>query len=188
MNTEEETGYGLMAEARLIGGSCWLERSIFEMFGRWATTEEDPSIVVMFDDHAHRHAWHAEVLMDRMPELTQIRPQDLVTAPGEGVARAVEHAGTLHGTLPRLVAGYRVMCELLVVRHRELLDLVGTVGSPSTRRWVQRVIDDLVEEWAEGSERIRGLLRTTDDVESATAHQSRLELLLVDPRGSIPGP
>lgn len=177
--TTSVAGPDLLGEAAEIGHLAWIERSLFEVFGRWSMTETEPSVVVMFDDHSQRHAWHAEVLFDRLPELADVDREGLVVAASPGVTAAIERLADTTDILRRFVAAYRVMCPFLIVGHRRLLGLVDAVSSPSTHRWIGRIIDDLVDEWMWGEDTIRGSIDSTDQVAAAAAHQTYLESLLL---------
>lgn len=179
LTTEPDLPTDLFDQARTIGGSCWLERSMFEMLGHWSTTETEPRVVMMLDDHSHRHAWHADVLLDRLPQLADVDPLALVVPSTSSVSATLDHAAEPVDTLSRLVGAYRVVCAHLIVEQRRLLEKVELVSSPSTHRWVLRIVDDLLDEWMSAEDVIRGLILCEEDVESASAHQQHLERLLL---------
>lgn len=178
LTSEQEPTHDLFSQARTIGSTCWLERSMFEMLGRWSTTESEPRLVIALDDHSRRHAWHADVLVARLPELAGIDPEGFVEPGDSGTALAVDEASATEGTLLRLVGAYRVLCPRLVIDHGRLLERVDVVASPSTHRWVARIVDDLVDEWRWGIDAVDRLVRSAEDLEAAIGHQRRLEALL----------
>lgn len=179
MTIERDPAHDLFAQARTIGESCWLERAMFTMLGRWSTTESEAAIIVVLADHSRRHAWHSEVLFERLPELADVDPNDFITPSTSAEAGVVDAAQEATDTLRRLVGGYRVIGSHLIVRQRRLLDQVDNISSPSTHRWVQRILDDLLDEWVWGEETIRELIRSDDDLVAASAHQQHLERLLL---------
>ena len=182
MTVEQDQPSGILGEAQVMGGLCWIERSMFETLGNWSTSESDPVTVLAMDDHAHRHAWHADVLFDRLPELSVVEPRALVVAPDTGVSTAIDTVRGASSTLLRLVGGYRVMGPYLIFCHRTLLDLVDSVSSPSTHRWIRRILDDLVDEWMWGEGRIRQSIHSAEDLTAAMSHQAAIEALLIESR------
>ncbi len=57
----------------------------------------------------------------------------------------------------------------------------------STIRSLQFILQDEFDDWCDGEMLIQSLIETPDEVDRATAHQARLEKLMVE-AGGIAGP
>lgn len=177
---EERVGIplDLMATARLIGESAWIEHRLFEVLGRWSLDGADPALVVALADHARRHAWHTEVLLARLPELVNV-DKDLLFATTPNLESFFDEVENSNSSIERCVAAYRVMCPHLLVRYKNLIARIGPASAPSLRRWLTFLVSDLTEEWLDGETQCRRLLVSVEAIESATARQGALELMLL---------
>lgn len=170
---------GILESAELIGGFAWTEQALFEVIGGWSVDETDPVTAIVFADHARRHSWHSELLLERLPELANVDVEALVRPPSghhHQIMDVLRHSG---GTLDRLVGGYRVMCARLLTDYDTLVADLDLVSAPSVHRWLGFIRADLVEQWRWGEGRIREMIRTVANLDSALAGQLELERLLL---------
>ncbi len=195
---EEEPGSGfvdLSTRAHRVGQWVWLERTYFELLGRWAGTAHGAPSIVFLGEMSRRHGWHAGVFFERLPELATMPAEDLVTAPGPAtlsLLSAIDPAGHEAAsaadagpevTVRRMVAAHRVLLPLLLAGYRDAMDSVSDVAEPSLRRWLDIVVRDDLDEWLRGEQLLRSLLVDSDVVEVAARHQLELELLVVPTAG-----
>ena len=171
----------LHTRARRVGQWAWLEQRVFELFGAWAGSTEEPDAAVLLGEMSRRHGWHAELFFDRLPELASVDAAALVAAPGPatealfvGLAAPGEPA-----TLCRLVGAYRVVLPMLVAEYRAASESLSPVAEPSLRRWLEIVLRDDLEEWSRGQELLLAMLVDDDTVRAAGERQLELELLAV---------
>lgn len=171
----------LHARARTIGQWAWTERRVFECFGAWAGTTPDPAAAVCFGEMSRRHGWHAELWVDRLPELASVDAESLVMPPGADTAvlfDAVADDGAGEpSAVRRLSAAYRVLLPLLVTQYRAALATVSAVAEPSLGRWLDLVLRDDLEEWSRGQALLASVLVDETAVHAAAARQLELELL-----------
>ena len=157
----------------------WVERKVFEVFGRWAGTCGDDALDSMFAEMSRRHGWHAEVLMDRLPELAVVRVEGLVAPGGPATERwfdLLEGDPTTTGALARAVGAYRVLLPMLITSYRCASRSMSVVAEPSLIRWTGIILADDTGEWAAGEEIVRSLLIDPGAVDEATQCQLALEV------------
>jgi hypothetical protein len=191
---EQETPVGvapcaltLVESARLIGGYRWVELRLFEILGSWVITETEPEARLLFDIQSGHHAWHAQLWGERLPEVEGVVEPDLVTvAPDEGTEELLATLGGVEGgagTLVRLVALARVVLPRVVCGYGYLERAVAVSDAPVVRALRLAMRDD-IEDWQAVELIVQSLIRRPNDVAVVTAHQQRLEALVV---GSGPG-
>ena len=64
-------GYPAMPLARtaeLVGEYRWIEAALFRLLGSWVADMPVAAVQVHLDAQSMRHAWHAELFADRLPE------------------------------------------------------------------------------------------------------------------------
>ena len=170
---------GLLERAEQVGRWVWVERRVFEVFGRWAGSCGDDVLDSFFADMSRRHGWHAEVLADRLPELTVVRIHDLV-APGSPETEEwfdlFEGDAETSGAIERAVSAYRVLLPMLVESYRDASGSMSPVAEPSLIRWTGIILADDIEEWEAGEEVVRSLLVDAGAVDEAKQCQQALEL------------
>lgn len=188
MATAEETPAApgawvpLVERGRWLGHQAWLEARVFEVLGRWVQDVPEPEVKLSLAAHSRHHAWHAELLQGHLPAVADIEPAALVVPPNDGLVSALDAVAKParpDATVDKLAGFYRVLLPYLVTSYRRALDAASVVADASLARSLRFVVADDVAEWQEGEALLRGLLRTTDDVDAATAHQARVERLIV---------
>jgi hypothetical protein len=181
-------GADLISMARRIGQHVWLERTLFGWLGEWSRVGAAPQVAVFFGEQATRHGWHAEVLFDRLPELSELDPESVVAPAGR---EAVDFVRCLceppaPARLPEALAGHcRVLLPSLIGSYRRLAAESSPAGDGSLRRWTGFVIADDLDEWCRGEALLRSLVTDTGGVERTTARQRELELLLLGCNGFL---
>jgi hypothetical protein len=74
MAVAEPAAFGLFEGAALLGTYSWVERRLFELTGAWAAQAELPAVRLFLDRSSLEHAWHAELLAQRLPVLRGVDP------------------------------------------------------------------------------------------------------------------
>ena len=181
---------GIEDLARRIGHYVWTESMLFEVLGGWATEVPEPDVKVFVGTHCHRHAWHAELWRQRLPELRELDPQRLIVPANDEMARFADTLVTPQApeqTVEKLAGVYRVLLPRCVSAYTSHRDLVDDRTDAPTGRVLDLVLRDQLDEWRDGELLLQSLLATADDVARATAHQAELEALIVTASG-ITGP
>ncbi len=182
----------LVESARLLGCYRWVEQRLFEVLGGWVVTETEPEARLLFDVQSRHHAWHAQLWEERIPEVEGVVDPDLLTvAPDEGVAELLSTLGGVQGsdeggggTLVRLVGLARVVSPRLACGYGYHLSRAVSVSDGPVIRALRLALRDEIEDWQAVELVVQSLIRRPHDVAVVTAHQQRLEALVV---GSGPG-
>lgn len=155
----------LLSAAESIGHDVWIERQVFELLGTSSATRGAPAVTVHLAGYSRRHGWHAQNLFDRLPELSVLDPEQLVVAPGP---RCVELFGAMRDLVgdptAALAAHNRVVLPSLVARYRHRARSASSVADATTPRWLRILVDDDLEEWADGEDVLRSTLRSSSDL------------------------
>jgi hypothetical protein len=207
-------GLTLHDQARLVGGYQWVERRLFEVLGAWVGSEPVPEAQVLYDVYSQQHAWHAELLAERLPVLDSLDPATLTVPPDAEVDRTLGLlAGTVSdqgavggegaggpgapprgtvpagGTLLRLVGLGRVVLPRLVAGYNLHLRRLSSVADAPVGRCLRLVRRDELEQWQAIEALTQSLLRRPHDIAVVTAHQQLLEELLAGSgAGLVPWP
>jgi hypothetical protein len=182
----------LVESARLLGSYRWAELRLFEVLGSWVANETEPEARLFFDVQSRHHAWHAELWGERLPDVDSVVEPDLLTvAPDEGTDELMSSLGGVPGseegsggTLVRLVGLARVVLPRLVCGYGYHLNRTVPVSDAPVIRALRLALRDDVEDWQAVELMVQSLIRRPHDVAVVTAHQQRLEALVV---GSGPG-
>ncbi len=184
----------LGSSAALLGGYRWIEHALFELLGSWVTTMPLPAVQVFIDGQSARHAWHAQLLAERLPVLAGADPDGLTRPPepaGAVLAALAGHdvppaeadgpgtAAGPQGALPRLAGLYRVVLPRLVVTYGRHLAAASTVTDGPLIRALRLILADEVEDWHAGERLVQRLVTRPHDVAAVYASQQRLESLVV---------
>lgn len=181
------TALPLVASARVLGGYRWLEARLFEVLGGWVATTEEPAVKVLLEAHAHQHAWHAQLWLDRLPELRELRPEEVTAPAAPGLAEAVDLVAAADGTVERLVGAYRVLLPRLVTTYARHLDGCAPVADAPVIRSLHLVLADGREAWVDGEAALQALLGDGAAVAAAADHQRAVEAAVVA-AGGVGGP
>lgn len=172
-------GNTLVESAQVIGGYAWLEERLFEILGGWVASVAEPEVKLQFAADSHHHAWHASLWRERLPALRELAEVGFVSPAGEGEAAFVAALASSATTLERLVGVYRVALPRQVMRYSRHRAQASTVTDGPTIRALDLVVADELADWRAGEMLIQAALGTVAEVETAAAHQARLEALLV---------
>ena len=137
----------LFSTAAAIGSWVWVERRLHVLLGGWATRAGAPVFVTTFDRVAMRHAWRAEVLVDRLPVLRELPRERLVRRPGSDVDVELVSQDA-RGDVRALVAGWTAVATRLLTRYGLHLERTTPVADAPLRRWLPMVITSLDEDVA----------------------------------------
>lgn len=167
----------LLDRAARLGQLVWMERRLFERFGVWAGTCDHDALVVAYGESSRRHGWHAQVLHERLPELSVLDPEALVVAPGPATVELVDHLATLDEAQDALRwwVSHRVVLPLLVTTLREERATVDPTAEPALDRWLRILVDDDVEELLDGDALARRV--APDPADAVLDAQRRAEAL-----------
>lgn len=160
---------GLLATSVHLGHYAWTERRLFELLGAWSVLEEDPAVKVLFDAQSHEHAWHAEVLIDRLPELREVDVDTLLVPPSEGFAAVIDTVAGFETLVERAVGLHGVLVPHLIDAYRHELAGTTEVAGASLMRWLKMILADLSEEASRGVELCESSLRDDSSRTLATS-------------------
>jgi hypothetical protein len=185
--------------AELVGEYRWIEAALYELLGSWVADMPIAGVQVHLDAQSMHHAWHAELLGDRLPVLAGADPDGLTRPSAATAALFAALAGTRSvpegpgstwpagdtepvpriGALPRLAGLYRVVLPRLVTSYTRHLRVVAQVADGPLQRALRLVLRDEVEDWMAGERLVQRLVTRPHDVAAVYGFQERLESVAV---------
>jgi len=186
--TGSQQGCSLEASARRAGAEAWLEQRLFELLGRWSAVAPHAQVRAELGPPARHHAWHAELWLDLLPAVPHLDPDELVV-PEPGMAAVVARLEGLdaagdRATVRFLVGAYRVLLPRKLAAAAAWGRRLAPATDGPTRRALELVRRDELEEWQSGEARLQALLTDAASVEAAAAEQAALERALLDARSA----
>lgn len=182
--------FDVETSAARVGHYKWIEMRTFEILGGWVATVPELDIKLRLGTHCFHHAWHAELWHKRLPELREMNPERLTAPPNDELVTLVEAMAEPEApevTLEKLVGVYRVLIPHKIAAYTYHLNNTSKITDAPTIRSLGFALADEFEDWRDGEMMIQSLIRTPDDVARASAHQARLETLMLA-AGGIAGP
>lgn len=179
----EETG-------RRVGHYEWAEMRLFEVLGGWVATVPELDVKMRLGTQCSKHAWHAELWQKRLPELGGTDPARFTVPANDAFVAFVDAVAEPQAagmTIEKLVGIYRVFLPHLIAAYTYHLEAISEITDAPTVRSLKFVLQDEMEDWRDGEMLIQSLLESAEDVERASAHQARLEWLIVA-AGGVAGP
>jgi len=176
--------------ARRVGHYKWIEMRLFEVLGGWVATVPELDVKTTLGRHCYHHAWHAELWHKRLPELREMNPDRLASAPNremEAFVAALTEPEAHDQTIEKLVSVYRVLLPRKIAAYTYHLNATSTIADAPTIRSLGFILSDEMTDWREGEMLLQALIETDEEVERAAHRQSRLEAL-VTRAGGIAGP
>ncbi len=176
--------------ARRIGHYKWIETKLFEALGGWVATVPEMDVKLKLGTHCYHHAWHAELMHKRLPELREMKPERLTVPPNDELVAfvaAMTEPEEADLTIEKLVGVYRVLIPHKIAAYTYHRNNTSTITDAPTIRSLDLMLRDEFDDWRDGEMMIQSLIETPDDVRRAAAHQARLEELMVA-AGGIAGP
>ncbi|MCU0269143.1 MAG: hypothetical protein MUF83_10915 [Acidimicrobiales bacterium] len=175
--------------ARWLGGQRWIEMRLFEVLGGWVADIPELEVKLRLAEHAHHHAWHAELLHRLLPTLPGVDAASATVPTSRGIEACVAAVGAAVDagqTIEKLVGVYRVLLPRVITACSRRLEEASPVADGPLIRALGFVIRDDQQDWREGEGLLQGLLDSPETVRRAAEHQVRLEALLVAAGGPDP--
>ena len=172
--------------ARRVGNYKWAETKLFEVLGGWIATVPELDIKLRLGTHCYKHAWHAELWHKRLPELREMNPARLTVPANEALVRFVDAMTEPEDaslTIEKLVGVYRVYIPHFISAYTYHLNNTSEITDMPTIRSLKFILQDEFEDWRDGEMLIQSLLETPEHVDRATAHQAKLEKLMLEAGG-----
>ncbi len=176
--------------ARRVGHYKWAEMKLFEALGGWIATVPEIDVKLRLGTHCYKHAWHAELWHNRLPELREMNPERLTVPPNDAMVRfiaALTEPEAPEMTIEKLVGVYRVFIPHFISAYTFHLNNTSQITDGPTSRSIKFILQDEFDDWRDGEMLIQTLLTTPAEVKRASEHQARLEILLIE-AGGIAGP
>lgn len=176
--------------AKRVGHYKWIEMRLFEALGGWVATVPELDVKLRLGTHCYHHAWHSELWHKRLPELREMNPDRLTVPPNDELVTFVEAMTAPEApgeTIEKLVGVYRVLIPHKIAAYTFHLNNTSTITDAPTMRSLKFALQDEFDDWRDGEMLIQSLTETDEDVDRATAHQAKLEKLMLA-AGGIAGP
>ncbi len=176
--------------ARRVGNYKWIETKLFEALGGWVATIPEMDVKLRLGTHCYHHAWHAELMNKRLPELREMNPERLTLPPNDEMVAFVDamtepEAADL--TIEKLVGVYRVLLPHKIAAYTYHRNNTSRVTDMPTIRSLDFMLQDEIADWTDGEMMLQSLLISSEQVQRAADRQAALEKLLVA-AGGITGP
>ena len=176
--------------ARRVGNYKWLEMRLFESLGGWVATVPELDVKLVLGRHCYHHAWHAELMDKRLPELREMNTDRLCEPANPELAAFVEalrEPEAPEHTIEKLVGIFRVLLPRKIAAYTYHMNATSRITDSPTQRSLGFMLQDEFEDWREGEMLLQSLIDTPEDVERAARRQSELEQLILA-AGGIAGP
>jgi hypothetical protein len=176
--------------ARRVGNYKWVEMKLFEALGGWVATVPELDVKMRLGTHCYHHAWHSELWHKRLPELREMNPDRLTQPPNEAMEAFIEAMTEPEApdlTIEKLVGVYRVLIPHKIAAYTYHLNNTSEITDAPTIRSLRFALTDELEDWRDGEMLLQSLIETPEEVDRATAHQARLEKIMIE-AGGIAGP
>src|SRR3954469_13516101 len=176
--------------ARRVGNYKWTEMRLFEALGGWVATIPELDVKLVLGRHAYHHAWHAELWHKRLPELREMNQDRLTLPPNDELVAFVDamtEPEAPEQTIEKLVGVFRVLIPHKIAAYTYHLNNTSPITDAPTIRSLKFALGDEFDDWRDGEMLIQSLIDSDEEVDRATAHQNRLEKLMLA-AGGIAGP
>jgi hypothetical protein len=163
-----------------LGRYVWTQRRLFEIVGGWVQSTLDLNAKLMLGAHAPKHAWHASLFADLIPEIPGFTPSESIQPPNPKFVTFMDAmVETSSEPVERLVAIYRIVVPHLVVAYSAHLAVASSVSDAPVMRALRLALNDLTDDWLQGETGIQSLVSTPEGALGAARHQGSLDALLV---------
>src|SRR3954453_12614918 len=176
--------------ARRVGNYKWTEMRLFEVLGGWVATVPELDVKMVLGRHTYHHAWHAELWHNRLPELREMNRERLNMPPNDAYVAfmdAIREPEAADQTIEKLVGVYRVLIPRKIGVYTYHMNGTSTITDAPTIRSLKFALQDEFDDWRDGEMLLQSLIETDAEVDRATAHQAKLEKLMLA-AGGIAGP
>ena len=176
--------------ARRIGNYAWCEMRLFEALGGWIATVPELDVKMRLGTHCYHHAWHADLMRKRLPELREMNPDRKIVPANEQVVAfvtAMTEPEAPELTIEKLTGVYRVLIPRTIAAYTFHMNNTSTITDAPTIRTLKLCLQDEYDDWRDGEMLLQSMIGNPDEVARAGAHQARLEALMVS-AGGIAGP
>lgn len=173
-----------------VGHYKWIETKLFEALGGWVATVPEMDVKLKLGTHCYHHAWHAELMHKRLPELREMNQERLTAPPNAELVAFVDAMTEPEApelTIEKLVGAYRVLIPHKIAAYTHHRNNTSTVTDMPTIRSLNFMLQDEMEDWVSGEMLLQSLLITDEHVQRAADHQAKLEKLMLA-AGGIAGP
>jgi len=132
----------LAETARRMGEAIWLEERLFEALGAAAASDLPADVRAVLSEVSRRHAWRAEQVRGRLPEVPGFAAADVVapTTEASGDVEAVAAAPTAAESVAVAVARPMARLESSYVDH---IERCSAISDASVERTLTLVLADL---------------------------------------------
>lgn len=168
--------------ARRVGQYRWIEMRLFEVVGAWIPSVPELDVKIRLSACSYKHAGHADLWRTHVPLLAGMDVELLTVPANDHVALAMDALatpGSPDATVERLAGLYRAVLPHVIAIYQHHLNSASPVTDGPTIRCLQLILSDEIEDWQEGEMMLRSLIKTSEEIDRTTAHQAKLEKLLL---------
>ena len=133
----------MQENARRLGHQRWLHLQLFELLGGWAADTPEAHLRQVFAAHCHHHAWHAQLIADRLPKIDELDTETLTVPADASVQQMVAQARAAATTADRVALVYGTIHPRLISELAAHLHAVDPRTDGPTARVLTLVLRDL---------------------------------------------
>lgn len=159
-----------------VAGYVWAERRRFEVLGGWVASVPELEAKVMLAVHARHHAWHSSLWSAYVPRRSGhvASGHDLPAC-----LKVLDDPNGMTTTIERLVGAYRVLAPCMIRAYDDHLARASTISDAALVRTTRLVLAEQRDDAHRGEMVLQSLLDSDASRELASAHQVRLEKVLL---------
>lgn len=172
--------------AQRVRRYLWIESRLFEVLGGWVQAVPEVEVKVLLATHARRHATHADLWRQMLPDRRGHEPDRFGDPPSPALRAFVDALAAPSApdaTVEKLVGVYRVALPQLIEAHTRHLAHTNMVSDRPTVRALELVLDDHVGQGRDGESLLRALAGSQAATERADRHRELLARLLLEAGG-----
>ena len=129
--------FSVEESARRVGTYKWLEMRLFEALGGWVATVPELDVKLVLGRHCYHHAWHAELMDKRLPELREMNTERLCEPANDEMVTfvdALREPEAPEHTIEKLVGVFRVLLPRKIAAYTYHLNGTSRITDSPTQR------------------------------------------------------
>ncbi|MEQ8843047.1 MAG: hypothetical protein RIB98_18885 [Acidimicrobiales bacterium] len=179
-------GLTAVETAQLAGELHWVAARLFEVLGLWAGEADRPDIAVSLATSSRHLGWHADDLLELMPESVLLEDDAQSRPHAPEVADAVEAIRAIPGSIERLAVANRVLLPRVAARCVAVERAAANHSDAPFARVLAFLLADLRRDRDDGEALLGQLLLDVDAVEQINVRVLEAESRLVAVGGLLP--
>lgn len=172
--------------AQLAGELHWVAARLFEVLGLWAGESDRPDIAVSLATSSRHLGWHADDLLELMPESVLLEDAATSRPHAPEVSEVLDAIRAIPGSVERLAVAHRVLLPRVAARCVAVERAAAGHSDAPFVRALAFLLTDLRRDRDDGEALLGHLLLDVDAVQRANTRVLEAETRLVAVGGLLP--